>query len=57
MEPQEILNQLMETIAKKDDEITILKAAARQIAKFQEGKSLKLDEIALAKLDMEIKEA
>lgn len=55
--PQEILDQLEETIAKKDSEIAILKAAAKQIAKFQEGKSVKLDEKALANLDDQLKTA
>lgn len=54
---QEILEQLEETIAKKDAEIAILKAAAKQIAKFQEGKSVKLDEKDLANLDDQLKSA
>lgn len=53
--PQEILEQLEETIAKKDAEIAILKAAAKQIAKFQEGKSVKLDEKTLSNLDDQLK--
>lgn len=57
MKPQEILEQLEETIAKKDAEIAILKAAAKQIAKFQEGKSVKLDEKDLANLDDQLKSA
>lgn len=53
----EILDQLEETIAKKDAEIEILKAAAKQIAKFQEGKSVKLDEQKLSNIDNQLNNA
>ncbi len=54
MDQQKLLEQLATMIAKKDDEITILKNVLKQISKFQEQKSSKTDERELTNLENQI---